>query len=68
MSNKHLYIAWGVLYIVTAALGFIPEVDGPAATGMTALSVLFFVPGFILLYRNEKKPVLITVYFARTRI
>ena len=59
MSNKHLYIAWGVLYIVTAALGFIPEVDSPAATGMTVLSVLFFVPGFVLLYRNEKKPVLI---------
>ena len=59
MSNKHLYIAWGILYIVTAALGFIPEADGPAAAGMTALSVLFFVPGFVLLYRDEKKPVLI---------
>lgn len=59
MSNKHLYIAWGVLYIVTAALGFIPEADGLAAAGMTALSVLFFVPGFVLLYRDEKKPVLI---------
>ena len=59
MSNKHLYIAWGVLYIVTAALGFIPEVDGLAAAGMTALSLFFFVPGFILLYRGEKKTVLI---------
>ena len=59
MSNKHLYIAWGVLYIVTAALGFIPEVDGLAAAGMTALSLIFFVPGFILLYRGEKKTVLI---------
>ena len=59
MSNKHLYIAWGVLYIVTAALGFIPEADGLAAAGMTALSLTFFVPGFILLYRGEKKTVLI---------
>lgn len=59
MSNKHLYTAWGVLYILTAALGFIPEADGLAAAGMTLLSVLFFIPGFILLYRGEKKPVLI---------
>ena len=59
MSNKHLYITWGVLYIVTVALGFIPEVDGLAASGMTLLSVAFFIPGFILLYRGEKKPVLI---------
>ena len=59
MSNKTLYAVWGVLFIVSAALGFIPEVDGPAAAGMTMLSVAFFVPGFILLYRGEKKPVLI---------
>ena len=59
MSNKHLYAAWGVLYILTAALGFIPEADGLAAIGMTLLSFLFFVPGFCLLYRGEKKRVLI---------
>ena len=59
MSNKHLYTAWSVLYIVTAGLGFIPEAEGLAAAGMTLLSILFFVPGFVLLYRNEKKPVLI---------
>ena len=58
MSKNYLYMTWGVLYIVTAALGFIPEVDGPAAAGMTLLSIVFFVPGFILLYRGEKKPVL----------
>ena len=59
MSNKHLYAAWGVLYILTAALGFIPEPEGPLSVGMTVLSILFFVPGFWLLYRGEKKPVLI---------
>ncbi len=59
MSNKHLYAAWGILYILTAALGFIPEVEGLAAAAMTLLSILFFVPGFWLLYRGEKKPVLI---------
>ena len=59
MSNKHLYAAWGVLYILTAGLGFIPEAEGLAAGAMTALSVLFFVPGFMLLYRGEKKTVMI---------
>ena len=59
MSNNVLYAAWGVLYLITAALGFIPEADGLAAAGMTLLSVLFFVPGVILLYRGEKKRVLI---------
>lgn len=57
MSNKHLYAAWGVLYILTAGLGFIPEPEGPAAAAMTVLSAAFFVPGFMLLYRGEKKTV-----------
>lgn len=59
MSNKHLYAAWGILFILTAGLGFIPEVDGLVATGMTILSLVFFIPGIILLYRGQKKPVLI---------
>ena len=59
MSNKHLYATWGILFILTAGLGFIPEVDGLAATGMTILSLVFFIPGIILLYRGQKKPVLI---------
>jgi len=59
MSNKALYAAWGVLFILTAGLGFIPEPEGPLSAGMTVLSILFFVPGFWLLYRGEKKPVLI---------
>lgn len=57
MSNKFLYAVWGVLYILTAALGFIPEAQGAAAGAMTVLSILFFVPGFILLYRGQKKTV-----------
>lgn len=55
MSNRSLYAAWGVLYILTAGLGFIPEPEGLAAGVLTALSLLFFIPGFILLYRGQKK-------------
>lgn len=68
MSNKHLYAAWGILYILTAALGFIPEAEGIAAGLLTVLSLLFFVPGFMLLYRGENKPVRILsiVFLAAT--
>ena len=57
MSNKQLYLAWGVLFIVTAGLGFIPEAEGIGAGLLIILSLLFFVPGFWLLYRGEKKTV-----------
>lgn len=57
MSNKILYAAWGVLFVLCAGLGFVPEPEGLLAAVMTALSVLFFVPGFVLLYRGQKKAV-----------
>ena len=57
MSNKHLYGIWGILYILCAVMGFIPEPEESYSGFMTFLSVLFFVPGFALLYRGEKKTV-----------
>lgn len=57
MSDNILYILWGGLYIFTAALGFIPEPEGAMSTAMTLLSIGFFIPGFILLYRGRRKQV-----------
>ena len=57
MSNNKLYLAWGILYILTAGLGFIPEAEGFPAVLLILLSLVFFVPGFLLLYRDEKKTV-----------
>ena len=62
MKEKTLYILWGALYILCAGLGFIPEATGFGKTVLTALGILFFVPGAILLYRaireNDRKKVL----------
>lgn len=57
MSNKALYILWAGLYILCAALGFIPSPEGIAANAMTLLSIAFFIPGAVLLYRGQRIPV-----------
>lgn len=51
MKRKNLYIAWAVLYVICAALGFIHEPEGVLAGVMVTLSLLFFLPPAILLYR-----------------
>ena len=55
MSNKSLYSLWGVLFIICAALGFIPIPYNWVQTVLTALSVLFFLPPAVLLYRAGKQ-------------
>ena len=50
MDKKSLYIAWGCLYILCTILGFIPEPAGFLYYLSIACSVVFFVPGFWLLY------------------
>ena len=51
MTEKKLFILWGALFILCAALGFIPEPQGFLKVLLVLVSVLFFVPGFWLLYR-----------------
>ena len=53
MSNKVLFALWGVLFIICAALGFMPESSG----WMTALAVLFFLPPAAILYRKNRDSV-----------
>ena len=57
MKNKTLYLIWGGLFILCGLLGFIPEPAGFLKGLMVALSVLFFVPGWILLRRGQAKTV-----------
>lgn len=52
MKNRHLFAAWGVLYILCAGLGFIPEQTGFVKFLLVTCALLFFVPGFLLLYRG----------------
>ena len=55
MSKKNLFALWGVLYILCAGLGFIPEPAGFLRIGMTLLAILFFIPGAVLLVRAKEK-------------
>jgi len=51
MNKKLLFILWGVLFVLCAGLGFLPETSG----WMTAASVLFFLPPAWLLYQADRK-------------
>lgn len=55
MNRKFLYTAWSVLFILCAAFGFVPERSGPVQALLTVLSLLFFLPPFLLLYQAEEK-------------
>lgn len=50
MTNFTLYIAWGILYLLCAALGVLSL---PGWVGVAAC-VLFFVPPAVLLWRSAK--------------
>ena len=54
MNNKTLCIVWACLFIFCAGLGFIPESQGFGTVLLVAVSVLFFLPGGMLLYRAHK--------------
>ena len=50
MKNKHWYLLWGALYIICVGLGFIPEPQGFLKWVLVLAALLFFVPGWVLLY------------------
>lgn len=54
MNNKILYFVWGGLFILCGLLGFIPEPAGLGKWLLVVLSVGFFAPGWILLYRGKR--------------
>ena len=55
MKKSMLYTAWAVLFILCAGLGFIPNPGLAGGILMTALSVLFFVPPALLVYRAARE-------------
>ena len=63
MKKKVLFALWGVLFLLTAGLGFIPDPAGVLRSVMTALSLLFFLPPALLLYgaknQKDRDPVLL---------
>ncbi len=54
MKNKTLYLIWAGLFILCGLLGFIPQSAPAVGWLLIVLAVLFFVPGWILLYRGTR--------------
>ena len=50
MKKQHLFALWGGLFILCAALGFIPVPSTAAQILMTILSIAFFIPAGLLLH------------------
>ena len=54
MKTKHLFLIWGFLYILCALLGFIPAGNSVVKVLFILAAAIFFVPGWILLYRGQQ--------------
>lgn len=55
MNKKTLFVLWGILFVLCAGLGFIPAPAGALKGLMTALSVLFFLPPALLLWKADRE-------------
>ena len=54
MKERRLYLYWLYLFILCAALGFIPE-RSPLVTALLALlGVAFYIPAGLILYRGRQ--------------
>ena len=51
MSNVYLSIIWGAFYIACAGLGFIAAPEGFVYGLCVVMSIVFFIPPSVLLYR-----------------
>lgn len=66
MKKNLLYTAWAVLYILCAALGFLPERSGGLQVFFTLLSLVFFLPPALLLRQGKQTGDRRTVSLIRT--
>ena len=55
MKNRFLFALWGALFILCAGLGFIPEPSGVVKGLLTGLSILFFLPPAMLVWRGRRE-------------
>ena len=65
MKKSFLFALWGGMFILCAALGFIPEPSAPLSALLTAVSVLFFLPPALLLASAKKQEKTDTVKLIR---
>ena len=55
MKSQFLYALWGALFILCAGLGFIPEPAGVLRVLLTGLSILFFLPPAVLVWKGRRE-------------
>ena len=55
MKNQFLYALWAALFILCAGLGFIPEPAGVLRVLLTGLSILFFLPPAVLVWKGRRE-------------
>ena len=55
MKPKHLWLAWLYLFVLCAALGFIPEPYGLVKALLVIAAICFFIPGGLLLANGGRK-------------
>lgn len=53
MNKRILLAAWAILFLLCAVLGFIPEPEGFVKALLTLLSIGFFVPPALLVWKGE---------------
>ena len=52
MKEKLLYALWACLYILCVGLGFVPNPTGFGKFLLISTAVIFFLPGWLLLYES----------------
>lgn len=55
MKTKTLFVLWGGLFVLCAALSFIPNPAGALQLLLMLTSFLFFVPPALLLHRSKEE-------------
>lgn len=55
MKSKNLFILWGGLFVLCAALGFVPNPAGALRFLLILAAIAFFVPPLILIRKGGKK-------------
>ena len=57
MKIKLTYALWGVLFIICACLGVVRDAAGFGKVLLILSSLIFFLPGVLLLYWGQRKQV-----------
>ena len=55
MKRQFLYALWGAWFILSEGLGFIPEPAGVLRVLLTGLSILFFLPPAVLVWKGRRE-------------